>query len=140
MQETLSSGSSKPSRHRSMQGRHDWVLADLRCILCGRVQGKLVGMLFGGVGPLRPTAWSVRQFSAYRPLDPSQPAVRLTGREKFRCLVCGGGVIVDEAETFTTYDELEMSDEDEPRPRRGRPPKPWRKLADTRFADRGLAG
>lgn len=140
MQETFQNGLSKAHGRRSGKGRQDWVLADLRCILCGRVQGRLIGTLAAGLGPLRPTAWSVRQFAAFRPQDPSQPVIRLTGREHFRCLVCGGGVIVDEAETFTTYDDPELGEEDEPRPRRGRPPKPWRKLADTRVADLGLAG
>jgi hypothetical protein len=64
-------------------------------------------------------------FSAFRPADTSAPAVRLLGGEHFRCTTCGGAVIMDELETFSTYADID--DESEERPRRGRPPKPWRR-------------
>src|SRR4051812_26471317 len=31
--------------HMAMVGRKDWVQADLRCLMCGRVLGRLVGPL-----------------------------------------------------------------------------------------------
>ena len=31
--------------HMAMAGRKDWVQADLRCLMCGRVIGRLVGPL-----------------------------------------------------------------------------------------------
>jgi hypothetical protein len=123
----------------SMSGRHEWVVADLRCILCSRILGRLVGPLPEGRADARPTAGRLHQFSAFRPAEPTAPTVPLTGTELFRCPTCGGGGFIDEVETFSTYDDVE--EEDPPRPnRRGRPPKPWRRLVDHRLTDLGLAG
>lgn len=112
----------------AMTGRKDWIQADLRCLMCGRVIGRLVGALPNGGAARRAVAGKPPQFAAFRPADSSRPAVRLAGREHFRCTICGGGVIMDELETFSTYADID--DEDEARPRRGRPPKPWRRTAD----------
>lgn len=106
-----------------MVGRKDWVQADLRCLMCGRVVGRLVGPLPAGEAERRALAGRPPQFAAFRPADASLPAVRLVGREQFRCPSCGGGVLMDELETFSTY--ADVDDELEVRPRRGRPPKPW---------------
>jgi hypothetical protein len=117
-----------------MTGRRDWVQADVRCLLCGRVMGRLVGPvtdagLLAGQSPA---------FSAFRPADPNASAVRLGGGEQFRCGTCGGPALMDEVETFSTYDDR---DEDVDRPRRGRPPKPWRLRSHEDFLrDLGLAG
>jgi hypothetical protein len=118
-----------------MAGRKDWVQADLRCLMCGRVQGRLVGPL-----PPAQLRGGPPRFAAYRPADASIPAVRLVGGEHFRCGTCGGGVIIDEVETFSTYN-TDIDDELEQRPRRGRPPKPWRRAATTSWLDQlGIAG
>lgn len=103
----------------TMVGRKDWIQADLRCLMCGRVPGRLIGPLPADLVPGRP------QFAAFRPADASVPAVRLAGGEKFRCTACGGALIMDELERFSTYEDVD--DELEERPRRGRPPKPWRR-------------
>lgn len=123
-----------------MSGRHDWVQADVRCMLCGRVMGRLLGPLppGGRTGPARPTAGRYDQFVAFRPADAEQPVARLTGTENFRCRSCGGGAILDDVETFTTYDEV--VDEPAERPRRGRPPKPWRHTSVDPLAGLDLAG
>jgi hypothetical protein len=115
------------TKKMAMAGRKDWVQADLRCLMCGRVVGRLVGPL-----PVRdPTKYSFvtrpPQFAAFRPADDSVPAVRLTGGEHFHCTTCGGATIMDELETFSTY--ADVDDELDNRPRRGRPPKPWRRGA-----------
>ena len=124
----------------AMIGRKDWIQADLRCLMCGRVPGRLVG-------PLRPDAQGTglaagrtAQFAAFRPADASAPAVRLLGSERFRCDTCGGALIMDEPERFSTYEDVD--DELEQRPRRGRPPKPWRHArgAPDWLAQLGLAG
>jgi DNA-directed RNA polymerase subunit N (RpoN/RPB10) len=122
----------------AMIGRRDWVQADLRCLMCGRVQGRLVGpMPTGQTG--RSTSSGPPRFAAFRPADADTPAVRLVGGETFRCRTCGGGVIMDEVETFSTYEDIE--DETEKRPRRGRPPKPWRRTANSTWLDDlGIAG
>ena len=123
----------------AMVGRKDWVQADLRCLMCGRVLGRLVGPLPASKPSAsdRPT-WP--RFAAFRPADLSTPTVRLSGSESFRCQTCGGGVIMDELETFSTYEDID--DEAEQRPRRGRPPKPWRRTPATRswLDDLGVAG
>ena len=53
---------------------------------------------------------------------------------------CGGGVIMDELETFSTYEDVD--DDLDERPRRGRPPKPWRRPpeAPTWLDELGIAG
>jgi hypothetical protein len=109
----------------AMAGRKDWVQADLRCLMCGRIVGRLVGPLLAGELAPRSATGSPPQFAAFRPADSTQPAVRLVGGEHFRCTTCGGGVLMDELETFSTYEDVE--DDLEERPRRGRPPKPWRR-------------
>src|SRR5262245_7135785 len=113
----------------AMVGRKDGVQADLRCLMCGRVLGRLVAPVSPGLTG-RSMAAGVPRFSAFRPADGITPTVRLSGGEQFRCRTCGGGVIMDELETFSTYEDID--DEAEPRPRRGRPPKPWRRTSASR--------
>jgi hypothetical protein len=119
----------------AMAGRKDWVQADLRCLMCGRIIGRLVGPLAAGEPPKR-----TPQFAAFRPADMRVPAVRLLGGEQFRCTTCGGAVIMDEVETFSTYADID--EEHEERPRRGRPPKPWRRTPapPNWFETLGIAG
>jgi hypothetical protein len=108
----------------AMAGRKDWVQADLRCLLCGRVVGCLVGPL-AARDPTKRSLAGLQRFSAFRPADEAVPAVRLVGGEHFHCTTCGGAVIMDELETFSTYGDVD--DDLQDRPRRGRPPKPWRR-------------
>lgn len=115
-----------------MVGRKDWVQADLRCLMCGRVLGRLVG-------PVPSAPASKPRFAAFRPADAATPTQPLVGGENFRCQTCGGGVIMDEVETFSTYEDID--DDLEQRPRRGRPPKPWRRTVTTTWLDEfGAAG
>jgi hypothetical protein len=108
--------------------------------MCGRIIGRLVGPLPAGDPTRHTLAGRLPQFSAFRPADSRAPAVRLVGGEQFRCTTCGGAVIMDELETFSTYAEIE--EELDERPRRGRPPKPWRRTpeAPTWFENLGIAG
>lgn len=124
----------------AMAGRKDWVQADLRCLMCGRVIGRLVGPLPAGDPAKRSLSGRTAQFSAFRPADVSEPAVRLMGGEQFHCPTCGGAVIMDELETFSTY--ADVDDDLEERPRRGRPPKPWRRpdSSPSWFESLGIAG
>jgi DNA-directed RNA polymerase subunit N (RpoN/RPB10) len=123
----------------ALTGRKDWVQADLRCLMCGRVIGRLVGPL-PTEADRRALAGRPPQFAAFRPANTSVPAVRLVGGEHFRCTTCGGGVIMDELETFSTYEDID--DDLDERPRRGRPPKPWRRPpeAPTWLDELGIAG
>jgi DNA-directed RNA polymerase subunit N (RpoN/RPB10) len=123
----------------ALTGRKDWVQADLRCLMCGRVIGRLVGPL-PTEADRRALAGRPPQFAAFRPANTAVPAVRLVGGEQFRCTTCGGGVIMDELETFSTYEDID--DHLEERPRRGRPPKPWRHPPETPtwLDELGIAG
>ena len=72
----------------TMSGRKDWVQADLRCLMCGHVLGRLVGPLPADqVG--RSMAGGVPRFAAFRPADGSAPMLRLSGTAQFRCRPCG---------------------------------------------------
>jgi DNA-directed RNA polymerase subunit N (RpoN/RPB10) len=124
----------------AMAGRKDWVQADLRCLMCGRIIGRLVGPLPPGDLSQRSMVGRPPQFAAFRPADSRVPAVRLCGGEQFRCTTCGGAVIMDELETFSTY--ADVDEELEERPRRGRPPKPWRRTTTEPnwFETLGIAG
>jgi hypothetical protein len=124
----------------AMAGRKDWVQADLRCLMCGRIIGRLVGPLAPGDLVKRSPTGRPPQFEAFRPADTRVPAVRLMGGEQFRCTTCGGAVIMDEVETFSTYTDVD--EEQEERPRRGRPPKPWRRTPGppSWFEALGIAG
>ena len=73
----------------ALTGRKDWVQADLRCLMCGRVIGRLVGPL-PTEGDRRALAGRPPQFAAFRPANTNVPAVRLVGGEHFRCTTCGG--------------------------------------------------
>jgi DNA-directed RNA polymerase subunit N (RpoN/RPB10) len=131
----------KAKRQLAMAGRKDWVQADLRCLMCGRVIGRLVGPVPAGKPNVGVAAGRWPLFAAFRPADESVPAVRLVGDERFRCTTCGGGVIMDELERFSTYADID-DDDLEDRPRRGRPPKPWRRTPDSPdwLAELGIAG
>jgi hypothetical protein len=113
----------------AVRGRRDWLEAELRCLLCGRAWGRLVGCL--------PRGEASEVVTLQRAGEQGSPARPLARGEQFRCGTCGGRVIVDHVETFSTYDE----EEEEPgsRPRRGRPPKPWRRLSNRRLHELGLA-
>ena len=114
-----------------------WVQADLRCLMCGRNVGRLVGAAPEARAAVTFTN-PLRQFQAFRPADSPEPVIRLQGNEQFRCASCGGGAMIEDVEAFTTYDDL-FDDEPE-RPRVGRPPKQFRPLVDSRIAELGLAG
>lgn len=124
----------------AMAGRKDWVQADMRCLMCGRVIGRLVGPLQAGDPAKRSLAGRPPQFAAFRPADTRVPAMRLVGDEQFRCTTCGGAVMLDELEIFSTYTDID--DELDQHPRRGRPPKPWRRsqTAPAWFETLGIAG
>ena len=105
--------------------RTDWLKADMRCLMCGRVLGQLVSPL----PPVRAAiaaAEHARQFTTFRPPDSSAPPVRLSAEEQFRCTTCGGSIIVDQQERFSIYADVDDVQAVRERPRRGLPRKPWR--------------
>ena len=117
--------------------RTEWLKADLRCLMCGRVVGQLVSPR--AVKAAASGAEFASHCTTFRPADSSAPVIRLSGREQFHCATCGGSVILDQQEPFSIYAEVyEDGDGDEPRGR-GRPPKPWRR-ATSRQPDEAVGG
>ena len=90
--------------HRVSARRTEWLQADLRCLMCGRVIGHLVGPLPLVKAPGVPSQRPVR-FTAFRPADSSAPALRLIGGERFRCTSRSGPVMMDQVETISMYAE-----------------------------------
>jgi hypothetical protein len=86
--------------------RHDWASADMRCLMCARLLGHLLGIdqRRQGTAPAVPNTCSVT-FLAYRPVDPGQPVVAFRPGMSFRCVECGGAGALDEIDFFSTYDE-----------------------------------
>ena len=122
-----------------LAGRSDWAQVDLRCLMCGRVAGQLVGRMpppttAGGASGKPP------RFVIFRPADQAAPTMRLVGGEQFRCGTCGGSVIMDQMEAFSAY--VDVDEEDEQGPRRGRPAKPWRRtlVSPAWMLELGIAG
>jgi len=120
-----------------LRSRHDWVRGEVRCLMCGRLLGRLLGSAQqhenGDHSAGRPVA-----FIAFRPLDPTGPIVRFTPGLRFRCTLCGGAGALDNVEVFSTYDETydeapphheseveEHAEGRRPRGRPGRPPRPF---------------
>jgi hypothetical protein len=110
--------------------RH-WVQADLVCLQCGRAVGRVAGA--AGCEPFSVKGYS---FSVFRPADRHQPVRRLRRKEHFRCDVCGGNVLLEHVEHFTTYDEQEEAPVAH---RRGRRPTPMPRMVDPRLIELGLA-
>jgi hypothetical protein len=88
----------------ALRSRHDWVRGEVRCLMCGRLLGRLLGSAQqhknGDHSAGRPVA-----FIAFRPLDPPGPIVPFTPRLRFKCTLCGGAGALDDVEVFSTYDE-----------------------------------
>ena len=79
----------------SSQGRQEWVRADLRCMLCGRT----LGTLLGSAAQAREHRGLAR-FATFR--SSVGEIVRLIGSENLRCTACGGTALVGEMERFCT--------------------------------------
>ena len=107
-------------------GRSDWLQVDLRCLMCGRLVGQLVGRRTPAT-TAAVAAGKLPPFDVFRPADNTAPTLRLVGGEQFRCGTCGGSVLMDQVEAFSAY--VDVDEEVEDGPRRGRPMKPWRRTA-----------
>jgi hypothetical protein len=115
-----------PARRVSRRRRHDWVRGEVRCLMCGRLLGRLLGVARKTVDGDRSAGHPVA-FLAFRPTDPTQPVVPYQSGLRFRCHHCAGAGALDAIDLFSTYDEVDAQDiEDEPRPTgRGRPRRPF---------------
>jgi hypothetical protein len=110
----------KPRRRR-----HDWVRGEVRCLMCARLVGRLLGTDQRRQSADRP-AWHTASFFAYRPADATLPVVAFRPGMRLRCTECGGPGALDDVDYFSTYDEVPASAMDEEPLRRGpgRPPRP----------------
>jgi hypothetical protein len=97
------------SRASARGRRDDWVRADVRCIACARLLGRLLGaarqLSNGTRGAGQPAS-----FLGFRPIEPPGPIVPYTSDLKFRCAACGGAGVLDDIETFSTYDSAGIDD------------------------------
>jgi hypothetical protein len=94
--------------------RQTFVVADLKCYLCGTVTGSIEReqSLTGSKAASGPVV-------LHRPGQ--REAIRLTDWRGLRCQRCGGPLFLDETDVITRRSEsYNWLDE---RPRRGRPPK-----------------
>ena len=122
-----SGGPVRSTVYRRHRRRHDWVRGDVRCLMCGRLLGRLLGTARHRENGDR-TAGQPIAFLAYRRLDPEGRIVPFTPSLRFRCHVCGGAGALDEVDVFSTYDELPIDDAEEEEPVArgpGRPPRPF---------------
>ena len=102
LQASVEKGCSQLSFRR--RHRHDWVRGDVRCLMCGRLLGRLLGTARVHQNGDR-SAGHPLAFLAYRAVDPFEPIVPFTPRLRFRCPQCGGAGALDDIDMFSTYDD-----------------------------------
>ena len=97
-----------------LRRRHDWVRADVHCILCARLLGRLLGNARqpedGSRGAGQPVT-----FLGFLPADPPRRMVPFTPDLRFRCHVCHGAGVLDDIESFSTYDDPQPDEPDHER-------------------------
>ena len=125
---SLADDSEDSQGHRRRRIRRNWVRAEVRCLSCARLIARLLGSRDGGKSGDGSSARPI-SFFAYRSTGQRQPVAPLTPQIRFRCADCGGTGALDDVDSFSTYDELPVSDEgDEPAQRGpGRPARPMKR-------------
>jgi hypothetical protein len=97
---TFSTGAT-PSGASGRQ-RRDWVRADVRCIACARLVGRLLGAARqpenGTRGAGQPIA-----FLEFHSAQQVGRIVPFSCDLRFSCSACGGAGVVDDVEAFSTY-------------------------------------
>ena len=129
--------SEEPQKPRLTRTRHDWVRGDVRCLMCDRLIGRLLGSRTCESSAGRASGAAV-SFFAYRSADTSHRVAAFRPGMGFRCTTCGGSGAVDDVEFFATYDEVPMSAEGDEPVKRG-PGRPPRHRSCAEPAPRGLA-
>jgi hypothetical protein len=124
----------KPRRARP---RHDWVRGDVRCLMCARLLGRLLGTDQRRQGTQHSASNSL-SFFAFRPLNPTRRIERFTPGLRMRCGDCGGTGALDDVDFFSTYDEFPVSAADDEPVRRG-PGRPPRQLRPSEPPPQGVA-
>jgi hypothetical protein len=101
----------EPQKPTPTRTRHDWARGDVRCLMCERLIGRLLGSRTCEVSRRRPSGAAV-SFFAYRSADRRHRVAAFRPSMGFRCTTCGGSGVVDDVEFFSTYDEVPMPAED----------------------------
>jgi hypothetical protein len=102
--------SEEPQTPTLARTRHDWARGDVRCLMCARLIGRLLGSRTSEPSRGRPSGVAL-SFFAYRSADTRHRVAAFRPGMDFRCTICGGSGAVDEVEFFSTYDELPMAAE-----------------------------
>jgi hypothetical protein len=121
-----------------LRRRHDWVRGEVRCLLCGRLLGRLLGTAKERSDGDRSAGQPVA-FLAYRAIDSAEGVVAFTPQLRFRCQHCGGAGALDAIDVFSTYDEVSSHEPAEGEKRRRGPGRPSRPFGPQKAGPTGLA-
>jgi hypothetical protein len=114
-----------PETSTSKPLRRTFFVADLKCYMCGSVNGSIESEQSLTAAPSAALPVLLRQAG--------RTPVEVVNWKRVRCDRCGGPLFLDETEVVTRrYEEYNWLDE---RPRRGRPPK---RLIEERRREREL--
>ena len=81
--------------------RLHWFQAEVHCLQCGRLVGRVLGPVAVGCPPRWPRHAGP---AVFRPAGPNGPARALVATQRFSCTVCGGSGVLEEFEESTTGD------------------------------------
>jgi hypothetical protein len=95
----------EPRQPRLPRTRHDGARGDVRCLMCERLIGRLLGTRNCESSGGRPPGEAVL-FFAYRSADTSHRVAAFRPGMAFPCTTCGGSGALDDVEFFATYDEV----------------------------------
>lgn len=105
--------------------RVDQIEADVECLLCGRLIGRLFGASWRSPADRR-AARTISNLTIYRENVPGAPARRVTSFDRFRCFECGGAGLVSEVSVRALNEKLPTTHcpiHGERKPGPGRPPR-----------------
>jgi hypothetical protein len=127
-----------PNPRAPRRRRHDWVRGEVRCLMCGRLLGRLLGTAKQRSDGDRSAGQPVA-FLAYRAIDSTEGVIAFTPQLRFRCQHCGGAGALDAIDVFSTYDEVSSHDHADAEEKRRGPGRPSRPFGPTRVGPTGLA-
>lgn len=91
------------AENRERAQRRNWVRGDVRCIMCERLVGRLLGAPENTAPGQYPSTQSV-SFFAYKSADANSRVVTYVPKMRLRCANCGGAGALDNIEFFSTGD------------------------------------
>jgi hypothetical protein len=117
--------------------RRDWVRGEVRCLMCARLIGRVLGSRDADQCGQRASGGHV-SFFAYRSTDAGRSIVAFTPLVRLRCAECGGTGALDEVDFFSTYDEPPVKADEYEAAHRG-PGRPPRRMNRAHTPPGGLA-